>query len=232
MPLDPQTWNKYSYARNNPIAYTDPTGTSFIGKLLSGELFGEGHVGEGVEFNLIPEIPIFPSIGFHGFDGVADQGRDFDDLVKRGRIYAAATPSGQCAPNDNSCEHIRITPGPVPHAPSGASVGRNVKRASKHNFIWWYFKVRNKGNWDYKQFGPHREFEDFGNFNFGATGRAVGIPRVVLRAGAGVAGWIAGTATSGPYMDDSKDQYWIEAGMNFYDYGGYNPCNPMTCSGY
>jgi len=61
---DPQTWNRYSYARNKPMEYADPTGTSFLGKLFSGRLFGGGWAGEGVEFRVTPEpLPYLPFIG-------------------------------------------------------------------------------------------------------------------------------------------------------------------------
>ncbi|MGV8074554.1 MAG: hypothetical protein AB2L11_08370 [Syntrophobacteraceae bacterium] len=29
-PADPQTLNRYSYCRNNPLSYTDPSGHSFF----------------------------------------------------------------------------------------------------------------------------------------------------------------------------------------------------------
>ena len=36
---DPQNFNRYSYCRNNPVNYTDPTGHSWLSKLL-GAIFG------------------------------------------------------------------------------------------------------------------------------------------------------------------------------------------------
>ncbi|MFZ2455820.1 MAG: RHS repeat-associated core domain-containing protein [Candidatus Altiarchaeia archaeon] len=33
-PIDPQTLNRYSYVRNNPVKYTDPTGESFLGLMI------------------------------------------------------------------------------------------------------------------------------------------------------------------------------------------------------
>ncbi|MEW5745818.1 MAG: FG-GAP-like repeat-containing protein [Nitrospirota bacterium] len=45
-PSDPQVFNRYSYARNNPLLYTDPTGQFFgiddliIGAVIGGAIFG------------------------------------------------------------------------------------------------------------------------------------------------------------------------------------------------
>ena len=60
------------------------------------------------------------------------------------------------------------------------------------NFSEWYNTVRNGGVWDYKQRGS--EYENFGNFNYGATGRAVGVPAWILKCGAGWAQKRAGTS--------------------------------------
>ena len=70
--------------------------------------------------------------------------------------------------------------------PKGVDVNKNMEEARKHrgNLSWFYNQVKNKGPWDYKQRGS--EYEDFGNFNYGATGAAAGIPdQILLRA----AGW-------------------------------------------
>lgn len=37
--------------------------------------------------------------------------------------------------------------------------------------VWFYGQVQDYGPWDYKQAGP---YEDFGNFNYGAVGAAMG----------------------------------------------------------
>ena len=83
--------------------------------------------------------------------------------------------------------------------------------------------VRNGGNWDYKQKGS--QYEDFGNFNYGATGRAVGIPAQILKRGAGWAQTRAGTSKkdwgkplgSPPHGDDPADQKQIQRGIDYHD---------------
>jgi hypothetical protein len=92
--------------------------------------------------------------------------------------------------------------------------------------------VRNKGARDYKQVGQKGEYEAFGNFHYGATGRAHGFVTNVLlqeagraqfKAGTGLPGWgkpglIAFPETgSGSYGDDPVDQFWIQQGVRYAD---------------
>jgi hypothetical protein len=57
----------------------------------------------------------------------------------------------------------------VPTEPPGADVLDNMAEAAEHsNPIWFRDQVRNGGPWDYKQLGS--QYENFGNFNYGATG--------------------------------------------------------------
>jgi hypothetical protein len=74
--------------------------------------------------------------------------------------------------------------------PAGAGVDENIFIASLQPpyplcLPWFYDQVRNKGPWDYKQQSPL--YQSYGNFNYGAAGRAAGIPDYVLRRGAGAA---------------------------------------------
>jgi len=89
--------------------------------------------------------------------------------------------------------------------PPGASVQSNITRAlefqSTHSaaetFEWFYEQVRNNKDghlppsesMDYKQIDP--SYADFGNYNFGAVGKALGYPDAVLQYGAG---WAQGRA--------------------------------------
>lgn len=91
----------------------------------------------------------------------------------------------------------------------------------------FYTKVRNGGEWDYKQRG--RQFEEIGNFNYGATGTAAGIPEQILLRAAGAAQNQAGTSEADfgkwwketPYGDDRVDQVWIKAGIEYANSKGY-----------
>lgn len=107
-------------------------------------------------------------------------------------------------------------------------LSRNMQEARKdrvprgmalpQTYYWFYQKVRNGGEWDYKQQDP--ALADFGNFNYGATGYVAGIPEHILLMGAGFAQGRAGTSKpdwgnwygEAPYGDDPDDQVWIKKG--------------------
>ena len=113
--------------------------------------------------------------------------------------------------------------GGIPVKPSEVDLDANVNKAKDLSAIEFYNAVKNKGEWDYKQKGS--EYQDFGNFNYGVTGKAAGIPDQVLLRGAGWAQEQAGTSQSNwghwwgssPYGDDPQDQAQIQAGINYYN---------------
>ena len=94
---------------------------------------------------------------------------------------------------------------------------------------WFYYKVRNHGPWDYKQ--QDHAWEDYGNFHYGAVGRAGQLPTQILLRAAGFAQRNAGTQSTKvdwgkwywrpPYGDDPTDQYWIEQGIEYAKSKGY-----------
>ena len=118
--------------------------------------------------------------------------------------------------------------GKIPPAPLGVDINKNMEEANKKwNPMWFYDLVRNKGPWDYKQQG--RKYEDFGNFNFGATRFAFGFSSDILYRGAGWANQKADPTRKGlgspwgayPYGDDPSDQNQISNGGNYCECMGY-----------
>ncbi|MFN4834001.1 MAG: polymorphic toxin type 44 domain-containing protein [Pseudanabaena sp.] len=120
--------------------------------------------------------------------------------------------------------------------PPGVRIDDNIRIAIQNNSpvwnpFWFRDKVKNGGVWDYKQL--NRAYEDFGNFNYGATGRAFGFSDITLLQEAGIAQVQAGTSRPEwgnpgtrlnpfdpgipPYGDDPNDQYWIKEGIRYYD---------------
>ena len=118
-----------------------------------------------------------------------------------------------------------------PVAPIGADIDANILEAEgRWNPFWFYDQVRSHGPWDYKRID--RIYEDFGNFNYGATGRAMGFPEAILLNEAGRYGVEHGESDTEwgrpgppglplfgtpPYGDDPRDQYWIRQGMDYYE---------------
>ncbi|WP_422730704.1 RHS repeat-associated core domain-containing protein [Marinobacterium iners] len=118
--------------------------------------------------------------------------------------------------------------GNVPPSPPGAFVDINMWIADRsYNPFWFKAQVRGKAPWDYKQKG--RKYEDFGNFNYGATGSAFGFPDQVLYRFAGWANQEAdptrtdlGSPYGGyPYGDDPADQEQVKKGIEYCECMGY-----------
>ncbi|WP_223828148.1 RHS repeat-associated core domain-containing protein [Vreelandella titanicae] len=151
-------------------------------------------------------------LGLSGFLGA-----DFSDLM-------GSTTS---CPQEGELGNCKKWP---PLAPSGADIDSNIANASDKWSPWWFRnQVKNGGPWDYKQQGS--DYEDFGNFNYGATGAAFGFPDTILLNEAGRAQQAAGTSLpswgspgpslfpflgTAPFGDDPQDQYWIKEGIDFY----------------
>jgi RHS repeat-associated protein len=121
--------------------------------------------------------------------------------------------------------------------PTGVGVDVNIAAAEAakqqgEGPNWFYDQVRNKGPWDYKQAGG--QFENFGNFNYGATGAAFGFSEDTLLRMAGWASVQGGTSSPQfgvapnllqayrgvggvpPFGDHPVDQYWIRQGIQYY----------------
>lgn len=88
--------------------------------------------------------------------------------------------------------------------------------------------MREAGKWDYKRLEPVGAYEEFGNFNYGATGRALGFPREVLLRAAGFVQVLESLRTGRrhgpgsplgdpPYGDFPEDQGPILRGSEYYD---------------
>jgi hypothetical protein len=123
----------------------------------------------------------------------------------------------------------------VPPAPSGVDIDANITEAEKNwwNPAWFYNQVNSRGPWDYKRRGA--EYQNFGNFNYGATGAAMGFSEDTLLR---MAGWqqihnknsnpawgsnsgeilsFLGLGGTAPFGDDPEDQIWISRGYKYYN---------------
>jgi len=103
---------------------------------------------------------------------------------------------------------------------------RNMEDAShRWDPRWFHRKVQTRGDWDYKRW--NLKYDDFGNYNYGATGTAMGFPEDTLYREAGRA-QAPGTGDGGdpgwrlnpwggtpPYGDEWQDQIEIGKGIAY-----------------
>ncbi len=255
---DPQSWNGYAYVNNNPLNLTDPSGMDAGGFAFCGggpiacgigigidvglalwKIFGGG--GQSTPVTIPRNGPELwneqPPVGLNTgsvFGGCGLNGICNFEKLERVQSLGPNPVLDILFPSSRSRSKTQRACPAVPTHPANASLAQNISSAKQSvsmvlaapRLNWFYNQVRNKGPWDYKQQG--RAYQNFGNFNFGATGAAAGIQSPILLRGAGYAQEQAGTSTPswghwynfrGPFGDDPADQEQIKNGIAYYQNG-------------
>jgi RHS repeat-associated protein len=231
-----QAFARYAYVYNSPLSYIDPSGFDlcFFAPNYGGDVQSDGSnvlvTGNRDGFQCIPDIvhpPLLPPAN-------------------------PPPPPPQtvppCLQGDCRVQQANQNCPKVPTAPQGVDVNGNIQTAQTHNStqdppistphgpapnwaafergpLWFYNQVNYGGPWDYKTQNPPgtQMYTDFGNFNFGATGRAVGFSATELLWGAGLAQLRHDLQNGNPpqgistRFDNPDDPAPIEAGIQYYD---------------
>ena len=119
-----------------------------------------------------------------------------------------------------------LGPCDVPLHPAGVDVDSNIFEARIGGPLFQFVMVLPSMPWDYKRQGP---YDDFGNFNFGATGAALGYPDQVLLRGAGALKVLERSAKNQPappgigsplgdypHGNEPEKQQMIQAGIDYF----------------
>jgi hypothetical protein len=231
---NPQTWNQYSYALNNPLKMVDPngmeaachwSGNDWDDTPENGGAKAEECEAQGGSFEEVPGPVTMVDVNAN------DDGSQMVDIethdANPGEMIPSVTMHG--------------CPGIPQHLPS-MNLGQDAKKTNLLNF---YSQVKGHGPQDFKQNRPLNDvpdaqgrpmavaspYEDFGNFNYGFVAAANHIPLGVALRGAGWAQQKSAGASNAqaiktavgpaPYGDDPLDQVQITNGYNLYARGCY-----------
>jgi RHS repeat-associated protein len=191
--------NLYAYTASNPLTSIDPTGDTSVYIPGFGDIHGHVNPDEWRQRQKNNQYP--PSIP--GDD--LEKDCDFAKQMAHNFSQPPILPLDEDGP---------LIPEPTPF------------------LLWFAGMVRPHGPWDFKSHvNPSKDpegwlnYDEYGNFHFGATGAAGGISLDLLLRGAGVAQYMTpntdpahwGYPWQGPpYGDDPPGQYWVQQGYNWY----------------
>jgi hypothetical protein len=125
-------------------------------------------------------------------------------------------PLGLCPPAD---------PCQVPPYPPGENPDTNIYWTVQGGPLFWFFQILPGAPWDYKRLGT--KYDDAGNFNFGATGAALGIPDSKLLSGAdGFKEFMLLLKLKLPHKNEPEKQREIQRGIDYFKNGCSPPVEP------
>jgi RHS repeat-associated protein len=216
--------NLYRYCGGNPITHSDPTGLVTINSpdwQWSRLMWEQGNSPYG--FSELYTAYVNQAAGNDGGGGGSGGARTISarDEGPKGGFTMAYQERSCTIPSGNQSESylLRLNGKLVwdPNVnkwvliPQNVSLDSNIREAKTMSSSSWVKAVNVHGKWDYKDRGPYR---DFGNINYGATGRAQGWSSKTLQA-AGVAfKYVRGTHTP---LETGRDQHMIRIGIDYYD---------------
>jgi RHS repeat-associated protein len=198
-PGDPQSWNRYPYGRNDPIDITDPSGKSWWSSLLidagiavasyflpalAPELFDATAATETMSVEQTASTLLSESGSVMSYSAGINATLTATSASLTPAFFGGAVGAELTTPqNPPQTPTAPQTPKkncpPVPSHPKGVNINSNISAMENVNAAdptkgkvgawgWFINKVQTNGAWDYKTQGI--TYDDFGNFNYGATG--------------------------------------------------------------
>jgi len=218
-----QYLNRYSYALNNPLRYGDSTG------FVPGEYSVSSPSERAGREKFFNEKKEWADRGIERSRGEREirEGR-YNGRERMESLPKLELPKIGDSYSRSSERSYSVLPRP-PVAPVGESIDRNVAsqlvgsgNGFDVDFAIWVAMVAPGSFWDYKTQGSF--YEEAGNFNYGATGAALGLPESVLLRAAGAVQECCGAYkpefghawdSTGSFGDDPRDQRDIRLGIEY-----------------